>query len=104
VLGALHEVDNALTAYGTEQRRRDRSEQAVATARQALGIARLRYEQGVSDFLQVLTAQRGLLAAEQDLADATTNVSLNLVQLYRALGGGWDPATAAARPAAAPRT
>jgi NodT family efflux transporter outer membrane factor (OMF) lipoprotein len=103
VLVALHEVDNALTAYGTEQRRRDRSAQAVASARQALGIARLRYEQGVADFLQVLTAQRALLAAEQDMADATTNVSLNLVQLYRALGGGWDPATASA-PAPAPRT
>ncbi|MCX7379311.1 MAG: efflux transporter outer membrane subunit [Alphaproteobacteria bacterium] len=101
VLGALHEVDNALTAYGTEQRRRDRSEQAVAAGRQALGIARLRYEQGVADFLQVLTAQRALLVAEQEMADATTNVSLNLVLLYRALGGGWDPATAAPAPAPA---
>lgn len=95
VLNALHEVDNALTAYGTEQRRRDRVQQAVAESRRALGLARLRYEQGVADFLQVLTAQRILLAAEQDLADSTTAVSLNLVQLYRALGGGWDPATAA---------
>lgn len=94
VLVALHEVDNALTAYGTEQRRRDRLAQAVAESRRALGLARMRYEQGVADFLQVLTAQRALLAAEQDLADSTTNVSLNLVQLYRALGGGWDPSTA----------
>jgi NodT family efflux transporter outer membrane factor (OMF) lipoprotein len=98
VLNALHEVDNALTAYGTEQRRRDRLEQAVAEARRALGLARLRYEQGVSDFLQVLTAQRALLDAEQSLADSTTTVSLNLVQLYRALGGGWDPATASSPP------
>lgn len=96
VLNALHEVDNALTAYGTEQRRRDRVEQAVAEARRALGLARLRYEQGVADFLQVLTAQRALLSAESDLADSTTAVSLDLVQLYKALGGGWDPATASA--------
>ncbi|MCC6719512.1 MAG: efflux transporter outer membrane subunit [Acetobacteraceae bacterium] len=101
VLTALHEVDNALTAYGTEQRRRDRIGQAVAEGRRALALARLRYEEGVSDFLQVLTAQRALLAAEQDHADSTTTVSLNLVQLYRALGGGWDPATAAS-PAASP--
>jgi NodT family efflux transporter outer membrane factor (OMF) lipoprotein len=91
VLGALHEVDNALTAYGTEQRRRDRMAEAVAQSRRALALARLRYEQGVADFLQVLTAQRLLLAADQDLADATTNVTLNMVQLYRALGGGWEP-------------
>jgi len=97
VLVALHEVDNALTAYGTEQRRRDRLAQAVAESRRALGLARMRYEQGVADFLQVLTAQRALLAAEQDLADSTTNVSLNLVQLYRALGGGWDPSTVGGR-------
>ncbi len=91
VLGALHEVDNALTAYGTEQRRRARLEAAVAQGRIALGLARLRYEQGVSDFLQVLTAQRVLLASEQELADSTTTVSTNFVQLYKALGGGWTP-------------
>jgi len=91
VLTALHDVDNALTAYDTEQRRRDRLEAAVAQSRRALSIARMRYEQGVADFLQVLLAQRSLLAAEQDLADSTTAVTTNMVQLYKALGGGWQP-------------
>ena len=90
VLGALHDVDNALTAYGAEQRRRSRLETAVAQGRTALGLARLRYEQGVADFLQVLAAQRALLQSEQDLADSTTTVSTNFVQLYKALGGGWN--------------
>jgi outer membrane protein TolC len=90
VLGALHDVDNALTAYGTEQRRRDELARAVAQDRRAVALARDRYEQGVADFLQVLTAQRALLAAEQDLADSTTTVSTNLVALYKALGGGWE--------------
>lgn len=98
VLGALHEVDNALTAYRTEQRRRDQLQQAVAENRRALGFARERYEQGIADFLQVLTAQRSLLDAERDLADSTTTVSLNLVQLYKALGGGWEAGPAAVRP------
>ncbi len=101
VLAALHDVDNALTAYRTEQMRRDRLQQAVAANRQALGFARQRYEQGIADFLQVLTAQRALLDAERDLTDSTTMVSLNLVQLYKALGGGWEarpgPATPSAR-------
>ncbi len=57
--------------------------------RRALGLARMRYEQGVADFLQVLTAQRVLLASEQELADSTTAISTNFVQLYKALGGGW---------------
>jgi NodT family efflux transporter outer membrane factor (OMF) lipoprotein len=100
VLNALHEVDNALTAYNTEQRRRDRLEQEVIQDQRALELARERYEQGVADFLQVLIVQRDLLAAEQDLADSTTTVSTNLVQLYKALGGGWEadlPEAASAR-------
>lgn len=90
VLGALHDVDNALTAYDTEQRARLHLEQAVAENRRALDLSRQRYEQGVSDFLQVLIAQRDLLASELALTDSTTNVSTDLVQLYKALGGGWE--------------
>jgi NodT family efflux transporter outer membrane factor (OMF) lipoprotein len=92
VLGALHEVDNALTTYEAEQQRRARLEDAVAQNRRALDLARSRYTQGVADFLSVLDAERGLLAAEQQLTDSITTVSTNLVQLYKALGGGWESA------------
>ena len=47
-------------------------------------------QEGVADFLQVLTAQQNLLSTQQQLAIATTNVSANLVALYKALGGGWE--------------
>ena len=90
VLGAWHEVDNALTAYQTEQARRDQLIQAVAQNQRALGLAQSRYQEGVADFLQVLTAQQNLLSTQQQLALATTNVSANLVALYKALGGGWE--------------
>jgi NodT family efflux transporter outer membrane factor (OMF) lipoprotein len=90
VLRALHDVDDALTAYDKQQRQRLHLEQAVVQNRRALDLARQRYEQGVSDFLQVLIVQRDLLAAELALADSTTTVSTNLVQLYKALGGGWE--------------
>ncbi len=90
VLNAWHEVDNALTAYQTEQARRDQLVQAVAQSRRALGLAQSRYQDGVADFLQVLTAQQNLLSTQQQLALATTNVSANLVALYKALGGGWE--------------
>jgi NodT family efflux transporter outer membrane factor (OMF) lipoprotein len=92
VLTAFHEVDDALTGYDAEQRRHDRLQAAVAANRRALSIAGQRYEQGVTDFLQVLVAQRNLLAAEQDLADSTTTISTDFVQLYKALGGGWQAA------------
>ena len=90
VLGALHEVDNALTAYDAEQRRRDRLLAADHENRRALALAAARYQQGVTDFLQVLVAQRNLLATDQDLSDSLTAISANMVQLYKALGGGWE--------------
>lgn len=90
VLNAFHEVDNALIAYQTEQRRRDQLRVSVDQNQRALNLARDRYAQGITDFLQVLTAERSLLSAQQQLTDSTTTVSTNLVQLYKALGGGWE--------------
>jgi NodT family efflux transporter outer membrane factor (OMF) lipoprotein len=90
VLSAWHDVDNALTAYQTEQARRDQLVQAVAQNQRALVLAQSRYQDGVADFLQVLTAQQNLLSTQQQLAIATTNVSNNLVAVYKALGGGWE--------------
>ena len=90
VLNAWHEFDNALTAYQTVQARRDQLIQAVAQNQRALGLAQSRYQEGVADFLQVLTAQQNLLSTQQQLALATTNASANLVALYKALGGGWE--------------
>jgi NodT family efflux transporter outer membrane factor (OMF) lipoprotein len=92
VLAAWHDVDNALVAYDAEQRRRDQLARAVSASQQALGLARQRYQQGVADFLDVLTAERTLLAAQQQFADSTTTISTNLVALFKALGGGWEKA------------
>ena len=90
VLQAWHDVDNAMTAYAAEQARRDALAESVAQNRTALSLARARYRQGVSDFLNVLDAERGLLAAQEQLAQSNANVSGNMVQLYKALGGGWE--------------
>jgi len=59
-------------------------------ASQALGIARARYRDGVMDFLNVLNTERTSLAAELELAQSTTKVALDQVQLFKALGGGWE--------------
>lgn len=90
ILQAFTEVDNALIAYGAEQRRRLRLVAQVEQAKLALGLAQSRFRQGISDFLGVLTTQRTVLSAQQQLADSTTLVSSNLVALYKALGGGWE--------------
>jgi NodT family efflux transporter outer membrane factor (OMF) lipoprotein len=90
VLQAWHDVDNALTAYQTEQSRRDQLVQAVTDNQHAVVLSQSRYQQGVADFLSVLDAERSLLATQLQLADSTTTVSTNLVALYKALGGGWE--------------
>ncbi len=90
VLSAFHDVDNALAAYDGEQRRRVSLEEAVRQDRRALALAQSRYADGLTDFLEVLTAQQNLLSAEQQLAISTAAVSTDLVAIYKALGGGWQ--------------
>lgn len=90
VLQAWHEVVNAMVSYRLERERRGRLSAQVGHARAALGLARDRYVEGVSDFLTVLDAERTLLQASQQQATSNTSVSLYLVQLFKALGGGWE--------------
>ena len=90
VLSAFQEVDDALTGFAAEQRRRDRLDRSVQASRRALDIANQRYIRGLSNYLDVLTAQKTLLTNEQQWVDSTATVSTNLVALYKALGGGWD--------------
>jgi len=91
VLGALEEVENALTAYAEEQLRRERLVAAVDAARQAEALAQIQYNTGLLDFTTVLDAQRSLLSFEDQLAESNGTVTSNLIRLYKALGGGWSP-------------
>ncbi|MGI4748094.1 MAG: efflux transporter outer membrane subunit [Janthinobacterium lividum] len=100
VLGAWHDVDNALTAYAAEQRRHDQLQQSVQAANRALVLATEQYTTGLQTFLNVLDAQRTVLSAQQQLSASTTTESSNLVQLYTALGGGWEPTFPSANQAA----
>lgn len=90
VLSAWHDVFNALTAYKSEQVRRERLKAQVGHAREALVLARSRYDQGVADFTTLLNNAQTVLQAEQQYAQSTTNVSVDLIALYKALGGGWE--------------
>jgi len=101
VLAALHDVENALAAYGPEQSRRASLEATAAQNRDALTLARQRYASGVTTFLDVLDAERTLQQTELSLADSTTAVSTDLVALYKALGGGWELQPSAANDAGA---
>lgn len=90
VLQAWRDVDNALTAYAAEQKRREQLSASVASARRSLDLSTAQYAHGLTNFLNVLDAQRTLLQSQQQLVNSTATVSSNLVQLYTALGGGWE--------------
>ena len=90
VLGAWHEVDDAMAAYQAQQRRHDRLGEAVEQSRVALDNAELQYQQGTVDYLNVLSVQQALLSNEEELLDSRQATALALVGLYRALGGGWE--------------
>lgn len=96
VLGALHEVDDALITYDAEQTRQASLAATVAQNRTAVGLAMDRYRSGVGDFLGVLDAQRSAQQNELQLAQSNALVGVDLVALYKALGGGWDSAPQAA--------
>jgi len=90
VLQAWHEVVNALVAYRTEQERRARLKAQIDHARQILALSRLLYDEGLADFITVLLAEQTIFQGELQYVQSTTTVSTNLVQLYKALGGGWE--------------
>jgi multidrug efflux system outer membrane protein len=90
VLKALHEVENAVAAFGADQQRRSWLDATVAQNRETLTLARQRYESGLANFIDVLDAERTLQQNQVSLVDSSTVVAADLVRLYRALGGGWQ--------------
>ncbi|MCH4143337.1 efflux transporter outer membrane subunit [Acetobacter peroxydans] len=98
VLNAWREVDNALVAWQAEQRRNQAITAQVQSDSRALALAQDQYRHGLQNYLQVLDAQRRLLQSQTQEAESTATLSGNLVQLYNALGGGWEPSFPEAKP------
>lgn len=90
VLEALHDVENAVSAYGAQQLRLRSLERAAEANRHSLSLAQQRYKAGLSSFLEVLDAERRLFASETEVAQSNIAIYTNLIALYKALGGGWD--------------
>ncbi len=87
VLRALQEVETGLSRYRTSRARVERIRDAAAASARASDLARLRFEGGVADFLEVLDAERTQLDAEDQLAQAHTDAATSYAALYQALGG-----------------
>lgn len=87
---AFREVEDALVFHRKAREIRAQRELRVTAARQALDLAELRYTNGRAGYLDVLDAERQLFAAEIDLASTTRDQLTAVVQVYKALGGGWE--------------
>jgi NodT family efflux transporter outer membrane factor (OMF) lipoprotein len=90
VLNALREVQVAVENYAREQERRASLVDSVRFNREAVDMSTRLYSEGSTDFLNVLSAQRALLAAEEALTESTRALITDLVAVYKALGGGWE--------------
>jgi len=89
VLAAEQELATALAGYGGARTRVERLEDAAAASERAAELARLRFSEGASDFLQVLDAERTQLEAQDQLARGKSDAAIAYVALYQALGGRW---------------
>jgi NodT family efflux transporter outer membrane factor (OMF) lipoprotein len=91
ILTAVRQVDDANASYRAQQQSLQSLDRALAAARQATQLATERYDRGLTDFLNVLDAERQEFGLEQRQVVATQTAGDDLVALYKAVGGGWPP-------------
>jgi NodT family efflux transporter outer membrane factor (OMF) lipoprotein len=90
VLTAWHEVDNALRLFAAEQKRTEQLRLSFEESEHAFAKVRRSCQEGEASYLELLTAQRNVLARQSSLQTARTQSAAALVALYKAVGGGWD--------------
>jgi outer membrane protein TolC len=90
VLGAVQEIDQAIAGYNAEQNRLNSLSRARSAALDAVKLSSERYERGLTDYLNVLDAERQQFELEAQYVISRRMAGVQLVALYKALGGGWE--------------
>lgn len=90
VLRAAQEIEDAMVGFLRDQEQVGYLETAVTASRRSVDLAMLQYGEGLADYQRVLDSQRGLTGDQDRLAEVQGSVALNLVAMYKALGGGWQ--------------
>ena len=90
IQGAFRDVSDALVAYRKDREFRIQQEHLLESAQDAAKLSQVRFKAGTTDYLEVLTNETNSFSAELGLAQAQGNELIALVQLYQALGGGWQ--------------
>ncbi len=93
ILTALEDVENALVALNSARAREREFTTALSAADATALLGRLQYRNGLTDFLTLNTAEASLLSARNGISQARADQATALIQLYNALGGGWDATT-----------
>jgi outer membrane protein TolC len=90
ILTAVEQVDSSLDAYEAQQYRLEKLGDAMTAAQRAVDLATARYNRGLTDFLNVVDAERQFYDLQEQYADAQVSQGEQFVQLYKSLGGGWQ--------------
>ncbi|HXQ63334.1 MAG TPA: efflux transporter outer membrane subunit [Steroidobacteraceae bacterium] len=90
ILNAVQEVDTALSAYTAQQDRLDHLGEGMIAGERAITLASERYERGLTDFLNVVDAERQFYDLQEQYVTAQVGAAEQFVQLYKSLGGGWE--------------
>lgn len=90
VLTAFREVEDALVAWRNGRIHQDTLEQAVTSSQRAVALSDELYRHGLTPFLNVLESQRALYLLQDQLVQSKSALQINLITLYKALGGGWE--------------
>lgn len=90
VLSALEDVENTIISYSREMNRRYILQKTVKASERTVKLAKVQYTNGLTDFNNLLLAERSLFTFQDQLSISEARVSKNLISLYKALGGGWD--------------
>jgi outer membrane protein TolC len=90
IQGAVREVDTNMGLYTAEQLSLDKLETALVASQRAVTLAKERYERGLTDYLNVVDAQRQEYDIEEQYTSAQVAVAEEFVELFRSLGGGWE--------------
>jgi outer membrane protein, multidrug efflux system len=89
VLTAIVDMENALTAFSHERQARQSFDEAVVSGKKALTIADGMYQSGLTDFLHVLQSEHALYQSQDQLVQSSQRLALDVVAIFKALGGGW---------------
>jgi outer membrane protein TolC len=90
ILNAVRQVDSSLDAYEAQQERMEKLSTAMMAGERAVDLATRRYNRGLTDFLNVVDAERQFYDLQEQFATAQVAQGEQFVQLYKSLGGGWQ--------------